>query len=172
VAKKVTPSTLAVTHHNEFFTTFMKKATFGNAAATPKAWIFITVCAAPRIVTVRFKEATVTEKTDAEILDQAITNSEALHSNLWAFRAMVKELGEIKTQYKQNQEGLQNLAQQRDQLNAQVAAAQAELASVAQQRQQLVQEIAAAKKTLVDTRQETEALSAATAQIRAALEAA
>jgi uncharacterized coiled-coil DUF342 family protein len=114
----------------------------------------------------------VTEKTDAEILDQAITNSEALHSNLWAFRAMVKELGEIKTQYKQNQEGLQNLAQQRDQLNAQVAAAQAELASVAQQRQQLVQEIAAAKKTLVDTRQETEALSAATAQIRAALEAA
>jgi hypothetical protein len=39
--------------------------------------------------------------TDAETLDSAISAIEALRSNLWTWRAMVKELGDLKTQYRQ-----------------------------------------------------------------------
>jgi septal ring factor EnvC (AmiA/AmiB activator) len=110
--------------------------------------------------------------TDAEILDQAITNIEGLHKNLWSFRAMVKELGDIKTQYKQTKESLKNTEKYRDDLNSQVEAAKADLANIAKQRQETVREIAMAEKELASKRQEAKAVGDATAQIKAMLRAA
>ena len=71
--------------------------------------------------------------TDAEILDQAIGNMESLQRHLFTFRAMIKKLGEIKTQHDQTKENLQSTERYRDDINRQVEVARAELAKIAQQ---------------------------------------
>ena len=81
--------------------------------------------------------------TDAEILDGAITNIEAVHRNLFTFRMMVKKLGDIKTQYDQTKVSLQSTEKYRDEVNAQVEAAKAEVAKAQKQRQEISNEIAA-----------------------------
>jgi septal ring factor EnvC (AmiA/AmiB activator) len=110
--------------------------------------------------------------TDAETLDQAIANIEGVQRNLFTFRAMVKKLGEIKTQHDQTKESLQNTEKQRDEVNAQVAAAKAELANIAKQRQGIVNEIAVLNREIETKRSEVQSLSNAHAQIKAFLEAA
>jgi predicted nuclease with TOPRIM domain len=124
----------------------------------------------PQIVTARFKERVM--PTDIEILDQAIANSEGVHRNLYTFRSMVKQLGEIKTQYQQTKDGLQSTEKYRDELHVQVEAARAEVAKAPQQRQQIVNEIAALNREIETKRTELQGLSNAIEQLKAMLRAA
>ena len=110
--------------------------------------------------------------TDAEILDGAITNIEAVHRNLFTFRMMVKKLGDIKTQYDQTKDGLQSTEKYRDDLHAQAEAAKAELAKFVQQRQETFKEVAALNREIETKRTELQSLSNAVNQIKAMLEAA
>jgi len=70
---------------------------------------------------------------DAEVLDAAISAIETLHWNLWAWRAMVKELGDVRAQYDSTKASLEVIKQQTDQLSVQLEAARAEFPTVQQQ---------------------------------------
>jgi predicted nuclease with TOPRIM domain len=117
----------------------------------------------------RFKERAMT---DSEILDQSIANMEALQRHLYTFRKMVKELGDLRTQYQQTKDGLANAEKYRDDLHAQAEAAKAELAKAQQQRQETVNEIAALNSQIAAKRTEVQSLDNAREQIKAMLEAA
>jgi septal ring factor EnvC (AmiA/AmiB activator) len=110
--------------------------------------------------------------TDSEILDSAITNIEGLHRNLWTFRAMVKELGDIKTQFDATKSGLAVSRQQQDQLNAQLEAARADLANIAQQRLEISKELSALNSQIAAKQTELKSLGNVREQIKAFLEAA
>jgi septal ring factor EnvC (AmiA/AmiB activator) len=110
--------------------------------------------------------------TDSEILDQAITNIEGVQRNLWTFRAMVKELGEIKTQYNQTKSSLEASKQQQDQLNAQLEAARVDLANIAKQRLEISKELSALNSQIAAKQTELQGLSNVREQIKAFLEAA
>jgi len=107
--------------------------------------------------------------TDAEILDQAITNNEALHRHLWMFRAMVKELGELKAQYTQTKSSLEVTKQQEDKHIAELEAAKAELATTQNQLVKLKQEIVTLDAQLKDKLQELRNYTEAVDRIRANL---
>jgi len=79
---------------------------------------------------------------DAEVLDAAISAIETLHRNLWTWRAMVKELGDVKTQYEGTKSGLEVFKQQGEQLSAQLEATRTELATVQQQEVETRQRVA------------------------------
>jgi chromosome segregation ATPase len=77
---------------------------------------------------------------DADVLDAAISAIETLHRNLWSWRAMVKELGDVKTQYDGTKSGLEVLRQQADQVSAQLEATRTELADTQNQNVELKKE--------------------------------
>jgi chromosome segregation ATPase len=83
-------------------------------------------------------------KSDAEVLDKAIDAIEALHRNLWTWRAMVKELGDVKTQYDATKSGLAVFQQQQEALNAELEGLRTQLAAAqkeAARKQQAITEL-------------------------------
>ena len=80
---------------------------------------------------------------DAEVLDKAITAIETLHRNLWTWRAMVKELGDVKTQYDAVKSGLQVAERQCEQVNAELEGAKTRLAAVQAQEVETRKQVAA-----------------------------
>jgi septal ring factor EnvC (AmiA/AmiB activator) len=110
--------------------------------------------------------------TDSEILDRAIANNESLHQHLWAFRAMVKKPGDIKTQYDQTKESLVETEKYRDELNAQLEATKAELAKAQKDRVETDKANAALNSQISEKRNELQGLSNSIEQFKAILRAA